>query len=168
MDETPAIRLFLEELEDRLVRMYATAVRECLTELTDGQIWWRPNSACNSVGNLVLHLSGNVKHYLGRGIAGTGYRRDRPAEFEQGPVSRETLLAGFEEAIAVARSTFEAARPDRLTALADLGGESRPIGAVLVSVTAHFSGHVGQIIYITKMLKEGVFADQLWMRVRDR
>ena len=118
---------------------------------------------------MVLHLSGYMNHYLGRGVVSTGYDRDRPSEFEaKGPLPREQLLEKLDEAMAVARRAFELADESRLQQMAELGPESQPIARVLVAVTTHFNSHVGQIIYVTKMLKEGVFSDELWRRVGDR
>ena len=164
-----ASQLFIEELRDRLLRMYPEQVRECVDKLSDEQLWWRPNPQCNSVGNLILHLSGNLNHYLGRGVAFTGYKRDRSAEFnEKGPVPRLDLLQRFDGALAAARKAFDSLTPERLSEAADLGPESQPIARLLVSVTAHFNGHVGQIIYVTKMIKEGVFDEELWRQVGER
>jgi uncharacterized damage-inducible protein DinB len=159
----------LDELQDRLLRMYPKMIRECVDQLSDEDIWWRPNAASNSVGNMVLHLAGNLNHYLGRGVVSSGYERDRPAEFdEEGPVSRQHLLEKLDEAMVVARQAFEQVDSDRLQEMADLGSESQPVGRLLIAVTTHFNGHVGQIIYVTKMLKEGVFSDELWRRVGGR
>ncbi len=164
-----AARPLVEELADRLLRMYPDQIRACLGELSEDQIWWRPSESCNSVGNLVLHLCGNLRHYLGRGVAGTDYRRDRPAEFAaRGPLPRAALLERLDEAVADARAAFVSLTDERLAAHADLDAESQPIGRLLVGVTAHFNGHAGQIVYVTKLLKDGVFADELWRRVRDR
>jgi hypothetical protein len=165
----PVTDAFIFELRDRLLRMYPEEIRACLDELSDEQLWWRPNDECNSVGNLILHLSGNLNHYLGRGVADTGYKRDRPAEFsETGPVPREELIRRFEGALEAAAQAFDSLTPGRLTEAADLGPESQQICRLLVAVTTHFNGHVGQIIYVTKMLKEGTFSDELWRRVGDR
>lgn len=161
-------REMVEELAERLLRIYPDEIRACLHELTEEKIWWRPNPSTNAVGNLVLHLCGNLRHYLGRGVAGSSYRRDRPAEFgERTPVTRDELLHKLDEAVADARSAFASLTDERLVANADLGAESRPIGRLLVGIVAHFDSHVGQIVYATKMMKEGVFADELWRRVKD-
>lgn len=164
-----ASHVFVEDLADRLLRMYPAQIRACLEELSEEQIWWRPSASTNAVGNLVLHLCGNLRHYLGRGVASTGYRRDRPAEFAaQGPMPRAGLLRHLDEAVADARRAFESLTDARLLETADLGPESQAIASLLVGVTAHFNGHAGQIVYVTKMAREGVFADELWRRVRDR
>jgi hypothetical protein len=167
-DLRPPILLMLEELSDRLLRMYPEEIRECLAALDDDQIWWRPNEASNSVGNMVLHLTGNLNHYLGRGVMGSGYRRARQEEFsEQGPVSREELLRRFEEALGWARRTYERVTPESLMDTAELGPESMEVARLLVGVLAHFNGHVGQIIYVTKMVRGAGFTKELWYKVRD-
>jgi len=167
-DDRRPILLMLEELSDRLLRMYPEEIRECLMALDDEQIWWRPNASSNSVGNMVLHLTGNLNHYLGRGVAGSGYRRTRPAEFaEQGPIPREELLRRLDEALGWARKAYERATPEHLMDTAELGEESMEIARLLVGVVAHFNGHVGQIIYVTKMVKGGGLPADLWYRVRD-
>src|SRR5262245_15835274 len=100
MTSPTAMDLILEELSDRLLRMYPEEVRACLATLSDEEIWWRPNAESNSIGNMVLHLTGNLNHYLGRGAAGSGYRRDRPKEFgDTGPVPRDELVRRFDESV---------------------------------------------------------------------
>src|SRR5687768_7008471 len=84
----------IDEVRGRLTRGFPQQVRACLDALTDEQVWWRPNAGSNSVGNLVLHLCGSTRHFLGRAVGGTDYRRDRPAEFaEKGPLPKEALRA---------------------------------------------------------------------------
>jgi hypothetical protein len=162
------ILLMLEELFDRLLRMYPEEIRECLAALDDEQIWWRPNEASNSVGNMVLHLTGNLNHYLGRGVVGSGYKRMRAHEFaDRGPVPREELLRRFEDALGWARRAYEKTTPETLMDTAELGPESMEVARLLVGVLAHFNGHVGQIIYVTKMIKGAEFPGDLWYRVRD-
>jgi len=163
----PAL-LMLEELSDRLLRMYPQEIRECLASLDDDQIWWRPNASSMSVGNMVLHLTGNLNHYLGRGVVASGYRRERPKEFsEKGPIPREELLRRLEESLGWARRAFERITPESLMDKAELGEETTEIARLVIGVTTHFNGHVGQIIYVTKMIKGKEFQDELWRRVRD-
>src|SRR5262249_4494062 len=144
------ILLMLEELFDRLLRMYPEEIRECLAALDDDQIWWRPNEASNSVGNMVLHLTGNLNHYLGRGVMGSGQGRERARDSaDGGPMSGEELLRRFEEAPGWARRAYEKITPESLMDSAELGPETMEVARLLVGVLAHFNGHVGQIIYVT-------------------
>src|SRR5436853_1304154 len=98
----------LEALRSRIVRIIPGQIKSCVEELNEEQLWWRPNEQANSVGNLVLHLSGSMRHYLSRGIGGFEYERDRPAEFaERGSMSKEELLATFDETIGQAAQTLQ-------------------------------------------------------------
>src|SRR5258706_14916420 len=91
-------RAFLEDARKRLAGGYPAQVRAALLALTDEQLWWRANSTSNSVGNLVLHLCGSTRHFLGRGAGGGDYLRDPPLELAgNGPLPRPELLRLFEE-----------------------------------------------------------------------
>src|SRR4029077_11011641 len=72
---------FLEFSRSKLVDEYWPRMRTCVESLTEEQVWWRPNEASNSVGNLLLHLHGNVQQWLGASFTRDDDARDRPAEF---------------------------------------------------------------------------------------
>src|SRR5215831_7094947 len=68
-------------------------IKHCLGQLSDEQVWWRAQPSLNSIGNLILHLCGNVRQWLVAGLGGAAEVRDRPAEFaERGPIPRAELL----------------------------------------------------------------------------
>jgi len=162
MDELS--RAVIDEVKDRLVRGFPQQVRACLDSLSDEQVWWRPNPGSNSVGNLVLHLCGSTRHFLGRAVGGTDYRRDRPAEFaEQGPVPRERLRALFDETVAETERVLGALTPARLLEVTDRAGEPFTVLNLLLRTSHHWAVHVGQMVYTAKALREGVF-DELWMK----
>lgn len=155
--------LALKALRVRITGVLPSQVLTCLDVLTEDQIWWRPNEAANSVGNLVLHLSGSLNHYLNRAIGGFPYERDRAAEFaERRKISKRDLRAGFEEMVRKADETLSKLPPSRL-----LDPSPEPLhGTIfedLVGVAVHLSTHTGQIVWITKMLREGV-TQELWMK----
>ena len=157
-------RLVIEEVRDRLTRGLPQQVRACLDSLTDEQLWSRPNPASNSVGNLVLHLCGSTRHFLGRGVGGTDYRRDRPAEFaEKGPIPRERLRAVLEETVAETEAILSSLAPARLQEVTDRAGEPYTVLNLLLRTSHHWAVHVGQMVYAAKALREGVF-DELWMK----
>src|SRR5438132_12232621 len=98
----------LEALRGRITKILPTQIRSCVERLNEEQLWWRPNEQTNSVGNLVLHLSGSMRHYLSRAVGGFEYQRDRPAEFaDRGSMSKEQLLAIFDETIGQAAQTLQ-------------------------------------------------------------
>jgi len=159
-----ASRAVIGEVRDRLARGFPQQVRACLDALSDEQIWWRPNAQSNSVGNLVLHLCGSTRHFLGRAVGGTDYRRDRPAEFaEKGPIPRERLRAVFDETVAEADAVLAALAPSRLLEVTDRAGEPSTVLNLLLRTSHHWAVHVGQMVYTAKALRGGVF-DELWMK----
>jgi uncharacterized damage-inducible protein DinB len=157
-------RVVIDEVRDRLARGFPAQVRACLDALTDEQVWWRPNAHSNSVGNLVLHLCGSTRHFLGRAVGGTDYRRDRPAEFaEKGPIPRDRLRAVLDETVAETDRVLAALEPSRLLEVTDRAGEPFTVLNLLLRTSHHWAAHVGQIVYTAKALREGVF-DELWTK----
>ena len=142
----------LREARRVLVETYPPRIDRCLKLLSEDEIWWRPNRASNSVGNLVLHLQGNVRQWIVAGLGGQEDRRERDREFaEAGPVPRRTLLAGLRKTVAEAGEVLATlGQPDLLRTFSIQGFEVTGIQAVC-HVTEHFAFHAGQIIYVTKL-----------------
>src|ERR1700730_3026987 len=112
-------RLFLEVSRSKLLDQYWPRLRSSVESLTEEQVWWRPNEASNSIGNLMLHLNGNVRQWLVSSFRRAGDRRDRPAEFMERrlvppSVLLEELGTTLKEASAVLSALTEA---DLLTTL---------------------------------------------------
>jgi uncharacterized damage-inducible protein DinB len=141
------------ELSSALLQEYADKIRIGLGRLSEEQIWWRPNGECNSAGNLVLHICGNLSLWLLGGLGGIEYERDRAGEFRaRGSMSRAQLLAYLGETVAQGRKVLEDV---------DLSKELRLQGyhvdglAALYHTVEHASQHTGQILFIVKHLKPG-------------
>jgi uncharacterized damage-inducible protein DinB len=135
-----------------LEEQYGPRITRCLELLSEEDIWWRPHSTSNSVGNLVLHLSGNVRQWIISGLGGAPDVRERDQEFaELGPIPRPALVARLEETVAEAGGVL-----GRLTAR-DLERERviqgfRVTGfKAIFHIAEHFAYHAGQIILITKL-----------------
>src|SRR4051812_41681645 len=97
----------LDAFRMRITKVFPAQIRACLNELTDEQIWSRPNDASNSIGNIVLHVSGSLDHYLNRNLGGLDFDRDRDAEFaERRMIPRADLRARFDQMVANAKLTF--------------------------------------------------------------
>ena len=79
----PASQAFLRQARFRLKEDYPVKIAGALAELTDAQIWWRPNEASNSIGNLILHLCGNIRQWMIAGVGGATDQRDRDSEFAE-------------------------------------------------------------------------------------
>jgi uncharacterized damage-inducible protein DinB len=158
----------LEALKARICRVFPAQIRTAVESLDDEQLWWRPNETSNSVGNLVLHLSGSVNHYLNRQIGGLDYTRDRPGEFaERRQIPRAELMAAFDAMTANAEKTFEALTPDRLAAASPEPKMYTLLVEDLIAVASHLANHAGQIVWIAKMFKDGAL-DEVWMRTHKR
>jgi uncharacterized damage-inducible protein DinB len=161
-------KTILDSLQARICRVFPAQIRAAVEALDDDQLWWRPNETSNSIGNLVLHLSGSLNHYLNRGYGGLDYARDRDAEFaERRHISRSELMATFEAMVANAEKTFAQLTPERLN---DPAAESKLYASTaeeLVSIASHIANHTGQIVWIAKALKDGALSE-VWMRTHKR
>jgi hypothetical protein len=145
---------FIEFSHQKLLGQYWPRLNECVRSLSDEQVWWRPNEASNSIGNLVLHLNGNVRQWLVCSFRGLHDARDRPAEFrERESIPKSALLeklgATLNEASGVLKSLREA---DLLTTFEIQGYTVTGLHAIY-QVVEHFGIHYGQIAYITKLLR---------------
>ncbi len=146
--------LFLEHSRAKLLDQYWPRLRGCVESLTDEQIWWRPNEASNSVGNIVLHLNGNVRQWIVVSFNRLEDDRNRPAEFGQRDVVAKSVLieklaATMQQASEVLARLTEA---DLLMPMNIQGYDVTGLTAVY-QVVEHFGLHYGQILYITKMLR---------------
>jgi uncharacterized damage-inducible protein DinB len=146
--------LFLEFSRAKLIGQYWPRMRECVESLTDEQLWWRPNDASNSAGNLLLHLNGNVRQWLVDSFSSLEDTRDRPAEFAaRQPIPSAELIrmldATVQDAAAVLARLTEA---DLLRTFKIQGYTVTGLHAVY-QVVEHFGMHHGQILYITKQLR---------------
>lgn len=161
---TDPLPLALESLRNRILRVFPAQVRKCLEQLDDEQIWWRPNETSNSIGNLVLHLTGSLNLYLNRLIGGFTYTRDRDAEFaERHRVPKAELLARFDEMVAKGEKTFEKLNPERLGDPSPDAPKNLVVLEDVISICAHVAAHTGQIVWITKMLHDGAL-NEVWMK----
>ena len=149
-DDTAALvgRELADELGQALDR-----IAHCLGQLTDEQAWWRPRADLNSVGNLVLHLAGNVRQLIGSGLGGAPDDRDRQAEFDaRGPVPRADLLAALRAAVAGATAILTGpATRDWSRACSFRGQPATALGLAVRSV-AHFRGHAQEVIHLTRTI----------------
>ncbi|HXR81201.1 MAG TPA: DUF664 domain-containing protein, partial [Saprospiraceae bacterium] len=97
----------IHEVEHRLFDESLTRILECLEKLTDEQIWWRPNESSNSIGNLVLHLCGNVRQWIGTGLGNLPDTRKRQTEFdERRQIERDVLVSELVSTMSMAKSVI--------------------------------------------------------------
>jgi len=144
--------VFLDESRRYLAREYAVKIRLCLTELGDDDLWWRPNDQSNSIGNLLLHLAGNVRQWIVSGVGGAPDTRHRQAEFdERGPMPRRELLRRFDAAVAEADGVLRELDPRVLVESRRIQGRDTNVLKAVYHVVEHFGMHTGQIVYLTKL-----------------
>lgn len=148
----PIESTFLAYSADKLTQLRGR-IETCLAKLTPEQIWLRHTDNENAVGNLVLHLTGNVRQWILSGVGGQPDARVRDTEFAaRGGVEpaelRTRLRATVDEAAALIRALPAARLADRLT----VQGYDITVLEAILHVVEHFSGHTGQIVFATKFL----------------
>jgi uncharacterized damage-inducible protein DinB len=140
----------IEELES-----LRTEVRNLAEPLSEQKFWTKPLEPGNSIGHLVLHLTGNLNHFVGAQLGGTGYVRDREREFTETQVpSKEEALTALDQAVAVFRGVVN---DQSETQLVSPHPEARfgNVFKALLHLVAHFALHRGQMSYIARLLNRG-------------
>jgi uncharacterized damage-inducible protein DinB len=145
-------KIFLKFSADKLEQLHGR-IQDCLTRLTPEQIWTRNSDNENAIGNLVLHLSGNVRQWIGSGVAGLPDHRERDAEFDaRGGKAREELAELINTRVVEAVGVIRELPPTRLAEHITNQGYQVTVLESIAHVVEHFSMHTGQIILLTKML----------------
>lgn len=145
------LNLFVSEIKRRLFEESQVRLERCLNELSEADIWWRPNENSNSVGNLVLHLTGNARQWILAGLGGTSDQRRRQAEFdERGPISRAELIQKVHDVMSEIDGVLDRLKPEDLERPIVVQSFDETGLSILIHVVEHFSYHVGQMAYIVK------------------
>ena len=147
-------RLFLD-FSVRKLRELMDRIGVCLSQLSQDQIWARGSENENAVGNLVLHLAGNVRQWIVSGAGGRPDIRDRDAEFAARGGPPADLEAHLRQAVEDAAAVIESLTPERLATRLTIQGYDVSVLEAVYHVVEHFSMHTGQIIFATKMLTGG-------------
>ncbi len=144
-------QVFLAESRRRLAASHQK-IRHCLDQLDDAQVWWRARESMNSIGNLVLHLCGNLRQWIVSGVGGAADVRDRPGEFSQRAlILKEELLQRFDAAVREADAVLAGVGEDRLSEPRRIQGfEETVLSAVFDSLT-HLAGHTQEIVCLTRL-----------------
>lgn len=143
---------FLDHSRQFLLRDFLPKIAACANKLSDDDIWWRPNDTSNSIGNLLLHLSGNVRQWIVSGVGGAPDARDRPREFaERTEIPGAELMAALTATVQEAERVLATISPDALLEVRHIQGKDVTILEAVYHVVEHFSMHTGQITFITKL-----------------
>jgi len=147
-------KAFLEFSRHKLLEEYWPRLRTAVARLSDEQVWWRPNEASNSVGNLLLHLNGNVRQWLLGSFARGEDARDRPAEFaERQLLPASQLLDTLDRTLHEVRVVLSRVSTQELLATCHIQGYTVSGLAAIYHVVEHFGMHYGQILYVAKQLQ---------------
>jgi uncharacterized damage-inducible protein DinB len=133
----------LEELRD--------GIQTLVQPLSDKELWCKPLEPGNSIGHLILHLTGNLNHFVGAQLGGTGYQREREREFtETQPPSRLEVLANLDAAVALFRQVVGKLNAEQLAAPHPHAKFGTVLKA-LIHLVAHFAVHRGQMTYLARL-----------------
>jgi uncharacterized damage-inducible protein DinB len=130
-------------------------IKSCMAELDEQEIWLSPNGHLNSAGNLILHLCGNIRQYIISSLGGLPDTRERDSEFStKGGLTRAELVDKLHNTLEEARSVISKADPENLLRKRIVQGMNYSGVGIIIHVTEHYSYHTGQIIFLTKLLKD--------------
>jgi uncharacterized damage-inducible protein DinB len=143
---------FLDRSRYYLCREYPTKIRAAVEAMPADRLWWRPNEQSNSIGNLLLHLSGNVRQWIVSGVGGRPDVRKRNMEFAaRGGATAAGMLDGLDATLHEVDDVLRALLPSELLERRSIQGRDTTVMEAVYHVVEHFAGHTGQIIWIAKM-----------------
>lgn len=144
----------IDDVKLRIFEECFPRIHQCLDELSVEEIWHKPNENSNSIGNLVLHVCGNLRQYFLNGIANQEDIRNRTLEFEErGPLSVDVLKSKMHGLIKDIEPVLQGISPETLVLEKEVQGFRMSVISILVHVTEHLSYHTGQIAFYTKLIK---------------
>jgi hypothetical protein len=144
---------------NKLFLYYKSLGEKAIAQIDDGQINWQPNEASNSIALIVHHITGNMLSRFTDFLTTDGEKpwRNREAEFEQGYANKAELMAAWDRGWKVLTDTIASLSEDDLTKIIYIRNEGQSVQDALLRQLAHYANHVGQIIYIAKILRGNEF-----------
>jgi uncharacterized damage-inducible protein DinB len=161
--DPPALARVAAEEFVRYFRHLADRVEKATMAVPEDRLWDKPFAFGNSIGHLVLHLTGNLNHYVGALVAGTGYVRDREHEFTD-PMTypRDEVLANFREAVDLVERTIAAQDDTGLMTPIEAQPPIRTRLGLFLVCAAHMNNHIGQMSYLVQALKASTNEPPVW------
>ena len=148
---TDISQAFLQKSRSLIASDYLPKIERCLEHLTDEDVWSRPNEASNSIGNLLLHLRGNITQWIIGGVAGKAYERHRQQEFDgRTHVPAKELLAKLRAVVEEADEVIRGLDANALLSRRQIQNYDVTVLEAVYHVVEHFGMHTGQIIFLTK------------------
>lgn len=158
-------RLVEELVKNALYRLDENTrmIKISLTDVSEDELWQRPNRSLNSIGNLVMHICGNITQYVISSLGNNEDVRERDTEFSiRGGLTKSEILKKLEDTVDTAKRAIFDARPEQLVRLRSVQGFSFSGVGVIIHAVEHYSYHTGQIAFWVKLLKNrdlGLYAD---------
>ena len=152
---TPAFaKEFIEQSMYRIEESTKRVIK-CLQEIDETEIWKSPNSNSNSVGNLILHLCGNIRQYVISALGGVKDARERDKEFSvKSGYSKSALLNELNQTVSEAAVIIKTLEEDDLLKTYSVQGFKLSGIGIIIHVTEHYSYHTGQIAFWTKQIRD--------------
>jgi uncharacterized damage-inducible protein DinB len=144
---------------EELITIYKRDLNKLKNEIEafqfEDHLWKAPRSVSNSAGNLALHITGNLNHYIGAILGKTGYERNRPAEFEKNEIPKKELITGIMNVSDVVEKTLNDFEDASLASQypRNVFGYEMTNSFMLIHLATHLSYHIGQINYIRRVLE---------------
>ena len=147
---------FIAQSRHYLAHEYPTKIQRCLDTLPADALWRRANDGSNSIGNLLLHLEGNIRQWIVSSVGGAPDHRHRSAEFAaQEGGDAATLFSALRKTLDEADAVIGALTPEDLASRRTIQGRDVSVLEAIYHVVEHFSLHTGQIILLTKQYAPG-------------
>lgn len=149
--------MFRKEFIDQSLKTIdenTSKIKACMMQLDEKDIWFRHNEHVNSIGNIILHLCGNIRQYIISSLGGAPDIRERDLEFSTaGGFTNADLTTKWQHTIQEARTVISRASPENLLRRRVVQSMEHSGISIIIHVTEHYSYHTGQIIFLTKLYK---------------
>ena len=150
--QSDMLQLFIEDCRKKITKEYLGKIEKCFEVLSDDDIWWRAHETHNCIGNIVLHLVGNIRQWVYQHLGEKEFRRDRDKEFrERTHIPKNELLKHLRSAVEDVDAVLQNLPVEKLSNQYTVQKYDVIGLEVVLHVTEHFSYHVGQIVYVTKL-----------------
>lgn len=154
-EKNEILEILCAEVRKKIIDEGITRIKYCLNQLSEDETWHKPNQNSNSVGNLVLHLCGNVRQWLVSTLGNRADNRERDNEFQPSSrVSKKELVRDLDLLSNEILQTLSKITAEDLIITFGVQGYQEKGTSILVHVIEHFSYHTGQITYFTKYIKD--------------
>ena len=142
----------------KLLDQSTTKIIHCLSQLSESEIWWRPDPQLNSIGNLILHICGNLRQWSINAFSADAVARDREAEFSNTVrKTKQELVDLMSETVKQAKHAIQNIDQNQILETTEIQGFQVNAMEAILHTTSHFQGHTHQIIMLTRLKKKEAY-----------